>query len=180
MSSLVYWKLCNARGTLPALVAAYAGDDMTWDEKTANSWPASKAESPFGQLPVYKDGGLVLSQSMAIVRYLARKNKLDGGDDLKKFGISEMLVEEHNDLVVGMGKAKYGADPEAEHKKYFEEFLPLQYALLEKLCPEKGFFTGDAVVLGDLAIFTALYAISRCNEACAAAALKTAPKLSAW
>jgi glutathione S-transferase len=180
--SLVYWKISNGRGTLPALVAAYAGVGMEWDEKTANTWPAPKAQSPFGQLPIYIDGDVTLSQSMAIVRYIARKNKLDGGDDLKVFGISEMLTEEYNDIVAGLGKAKYSAESEveAEHKKFYSEGLPTQYAYLEKLCPEEGFFTGASVVLGDLAILTGIYSTIRCNEEHGNAALAASPKLAAW
>jgi phosphatidylserine decarboxylase precursor len=41
-----------------------------------------KAKAPFGQMPLYQVGNLVLAQSGAIERFVARTNNLYGGDDL--------------------------------------------------------------------------------------------------
>ena len=55
--------------------------------------PALKAELPFGQLPYLVDGDVKVAQSLAILRYLARKGGLQGDDD-KGFAFSEMLIQE--------------------------------------------------------------------------------------
>jgi len=73
MASIVYWKMTNARGTLPAIINAYGEGDMKWDDATANTWPATKASATFGQLPYLVDGDAKVSQSMAIARYVGTK-----------------------------------------------------------------------------------------------------------
>lgn len=40
-----------------------------------------KPQTPFGQLPLLKDGEFEMGQSMAISRYLARKYGLDGSEE---------------------------------------------------------------------------------------------------
>ena len=47
----VYWGL-NARGQLPMLLLRSANIEYIWDKDTANTWPAPKKDTPFGQLPI--------------------------------------------------------------------------------------------------------------------------------
>jgi glutathione S-transferase len=44
-------------------------------------WPMLKPTLLFGQLPTYEDGDLLIVQSHAICRYLARKHDLQGADE---------------------------------------------------------------------------------------------------
>jgi glutathione S-transferase len=44
-------------------------------------WPTLKPTLPFGQLPTYEDGDLLIVQNHAICRYLARKHDLQGADE---------------------------------------------------------------------------------------------------
>jgi hypothetical protein len=55
--------------------------------------PSLKEHLPFGQLPYLVDGEVKVAQSLAILRYLARKGGLQGDDD-KGFAFSEMLIQE--------------------------------------------------------------------------------------
>ena len=177
--TLVYWAL-NARGTPAYVVAALGNVELKWDDATANTWPAPKASAPFGQLPLLKDGDLTLGQSMAIVRYLARKGGVDSDNgDLRSAGISEMITEEAADLFSGLAKSKYGADPLADYTKFFKETLPAQYQYLENLL-HADFFSGAKALQGDAALYAALYLIRRCSAEHADAALAGFPKLSAW
>ena len=68
-----------------------------------------KPELPFGQLPYLVDGDVKVAQSLAILRYLARKGGLQGDDD-KAFAFSEMLIQEMEDCFTLMAKANYDSD----------------------------------------------------------------------
>jgi glutathione S-transferase len=68
-----------------------------------------KPSLPFGQLPYLVDGDVKVAQSLAIVRYLARKGGLQGDDD-KGFAFSEMLIQEMEDIFTLMAKANYEKD----------------------------------------------------------------------
>lgn len=177
-ATVVYWSL-NARATAAATVAALGGVNLTWDSDLANTWPAPKGQAPFGQLPILKVGDNTFAQSAALVRILAKLGKVQG-DDVRSFGISEMITEEAVDIFSGMAKSKYAADSAAEYTKYFTEYLPAQYAYLDKLISDDGFFAGAQALQGDAALWAALYLVERCNAGLAATALATAPKLTAW
>merc|ERR1712141_16012 len=60
-----------------------------------------------GQLPVLNDGDRWMSQSMAITRYVSKKWGLEG-DNLKDFAISELLIEESNDLFTSLTQFGFG------------------------------------------------------------------------
>jgi glutathione S-transferase len=70
--TLVYWNLHGRSDFAQAML--YAGNiPFDLDEETANAWPASKDDTPFGQIPVLKHGELVvIGQGGAITRYCAR------------------------------------------------------------------------------------------------------------
>lgn len=59
-------------------------------------WAAVKPTMPFGQMPLYQDGELLIPQSHAIYRYLARKYGLYGQDERERVRcdiIEEVFVE---------------------------------------------------------------------------------------
>ena len=94
-----------------------------------------KSEMAFGQLPLLVDGPVKLNQSMAIARYLARKYKMDGSDDLAVFASSEMLIEESIDLMNLISNANVGSAEEkiASFAKALAEKLPPHLQVLEGL-----------------------------------------------
>lgn len=47
------------------------------------AWRKRKPEMPFGRVPVYREGGLEVPESHAIMRHLARKHGLYGGDEIE-------------------------------------------------------------------------------------------------
>merc|ERR1711994_323970 len=99
-----------------------------------------------GQLPVLNDGDRWMSQSMAITRYVSKKWGLEG-DNLKDFAISELLIEESNDLFTSLTQFGFGLPK-------FSEQLPKlskQLDYLEKLMT-KGKFA-DEKLMGDFCLF---------------------------
>mmetsp|Transcript_125385 Transcript_125385/g.187263 ORF Transcript_125385/g.187263 Transcript_125385/m.187263 type:complete len:197 (-) Transcript_125385:38-628(-) len=149
-AKLYYWGI-KARGQLSVIIGQFGGDDFAWEQKP--DWPAMKDETLFGQLPHLADGDIKVSQSNAIVRYLARKYNLQGETDAD-FALSESLIEEQGDLVNLLVKANYGGNKEEDYNKVFAEEYPKHLANLEKLL-SNDFFTSK-VTAGSLAIFSAL------------------------
>ena len=85
-----YWPI-KARNVVAELIAASGGIPMT---RTQPEWPAFKSETHFGQLPVLTfSDGLKVSQSLAIVRILSRRAKLEGATEAD-FALSEMLIQQ--------------------------------------------------------------------------------------
>ena len=60
-----------------------------------------KASLPFGQLPVLEVDGAIISQSMAIARYLANEFGLAGDSNMVKAQIDE-VVDVVNDIQAAM------------------------------------------------------------------------------
>eukprot|EP00195_Chlamydomonas_chlamydogama_P016204 CAMPEP_0202896368 /NCGR_PEP_ID=MMETSP1392-20130828/5384_1 /ASSEMBLY_ACC=CAM_ASM_000868 /TAXON_ID=225041 /ORGANISM="Chlamydomonas chlamydogama, Strain SAG 11-48b" /LENGTH=217 /DNA_ID=CAMNT_0049581709 /DNA_START=122 /DNA_END=775 /DNA_ORIENTATION=- len=70
------------RAEVARLIAVVGGLD--WEDKHYgyDDWPAFKAKTPFGQVPVLEVDGKMLGQSAAIERYLAKQaGLLPQGDD---------------------------------------------------------------------------------------------------
>eukprot|EP00051_Salpingoeca_urceolata_P018158 m.253588 g.253588 ORF g.253588 m.253588 type:complete len:306 (-) comp19136_c0_seq4:937-1854(-) len=86
----------RGRAQMVGVMAAFVGQRIDYDWNP--NWPAIRPQTPLGQLPVLRDGAVVLSQSMAIVRYLARKWNLQGSCT-EDFALSEMLLEQASSLL---------------------------------------------------------------------------------
>ncbi len=132
------------------MIATHAGFNFTYDDTTANSWPAFKPNTIFGQLPHATVDGVEVSQSMAIARVFARKANLQGDSDAD-FAVSEMLLEEFSDIFNMMSKANYVEPRKEAMDKAFAESLPAQLAHLAKLLGDKKTFASK-LVAGDFAI----------------------------
>jgi hypothetical protein len=139
------------------------------------NWGEMKASTPFGQLPcvfllsilmlcyqsaawlwfysVLQVGDLVIGQSLAIVRFISRKAGLQGKSNAD-FAVSEMLIQEFEDVYTGLAKAHHAEDKPAAWAKFRDEVAPKHLANLEKLLSEgSAFFTKEGPTTGDLAAF---------------------------
>jgi len=126
--------------------------EFKWEQEPGDY----KAFAPFGQLPVLKHGDATLGQSMAITRYCARLAGLEGeGSDR---AISEMMLEEHNDIFNCLISAKYkhaAPDSQEAWDKCVKEDMPKHLTMLEGKVTESGFF-GSKMCAGDVAICSAI------------------------
>ncbi len=75
---------------------------------------------PFGQVPYLVDGDIKFSQSLAMVRYLARKGGIQGDSDAD-YALSEMLLEEARDVISLMEKAVTAENKNAKYDELFSE-----------------------------------------------------------
>ena len=87
---LVYFNV-KARAEIIRLVFAAAGQEYEDFRFEREDWPKYKPNAPFGQSPYLEvtEGGktIVLAQSIAITRYLAKKYGFYGSNDLEKADI---------------------------------------------------------------------------------------------
>jgi glutathione S-transferase len=75
-----------------------------------HEWAAVKPTMPFGQVPLYQEGDLVIPQSHAIYRYLARKHGLYGKDERERVRcdiVEEAFVDAQNTLGGFFWNAKF-------------------------------------------------------------------------
>lgn len=108
-----------------------------------------KEYAPFGQLPVLRDGDLLLVQSGAIVRHLARKTCIDGvtlADKAKVDMYYELAVD-----IRGKMAAVYDNGKESGDAKKLHTFL----TAAESACDGEH-FVGGYLSLADVAMFHAL------------------------
>ena len=155
--TFIYWKLV-ARGQLPMLLLHAGNVSYTWDDATANAWPAAKNDQPFGQLPVLLHNGRRLAQSGTIARYCARVAGLwpTTEDAWLK---ADMLIEHCRDIFTMMAKAKYAGDVPAQRKAWkelSEKKYPEHVAWLVKMLGNDDYFGGDRPDAGDVAVFSVL------------------------
>ena len=144
---LFYWGL-KARGQLPIWILEAGGVEYEWEKDPGDF----KTYATFGQLPFLTHGETNVAQSMAITRYCSKLAGLEGTD--KDWTTSEIMLEEQNDLFDLFVAAKYRhAEPDsiAAWVECMEVKLPAQFATLEGLVSESGFF-GSKMCAGDIGI----------------------------
>lgn len=112
------------------------------------------SEMPFGQLPSLEVDGKILSQSMAINRYLAKKFKLTGKDDWEA-AECDSLADGWGDVMPHM-RALY-MESDAEKKKALAEQISKDHiepflGRYEKFLADNGgnFFVGNQLTWVDL------------------------------
>jgi glutathione S-transferase len=154
--TLHYWGI-RARNYAPIVIAQAGG--LTLTQATSVDLPALKPTLPFGQLPYLTDDAVTVGQSGAVIRYLAHKGNLDGRDNLADFAMSEMLIEEMQDITSIYNKCQYpptGKRSEAFDALFNAEDSPLikQLAYLEALLTGDNFCSKP--LAGDYGITTSL------------------------
>ncbi|XP_053317564.1 hematopoietic prostaglandin D synthase-like [Spea bombifrons] len=145
---LTYFNM-KGRGELIRYIFAYMNAEYKDIRIERGNWPAIKPSIPYGKLPVLEVDGVILHQSLAIGRYLARKAGLSGKTDLDDAHI-DALLDSIDDFIAAFPRS-YKVD--AESKKKQDEFLktaaPPLLDELEKSLGDKQWFVGDSVSLVD-------------------------------
>lgn len=103
---------CNAR----SLTLSHTGGIEIETPQTA--WPDFKPNTLFGQMPHLRIDGLEISQSMAIVRVLSRRAKLEGATEAD-VAMSEMLMEQYVDILSNIASCNQAADKYAQPLRCF-------------------------------------------------------------
>ncbi|KAL3990540.1 Glutathione S-transferase P [Acanthocheilonema viteae] len=131
---------------------------FTDDRVNKSDWPAIKSQFQFEQLPCLYEDEQQIVQSGAILRHLARKHNLNGGNELETTYI-DMFYEGIRDLHTKYTKMIYLAY-ETEKDSYIKDILPVELAKLEKLLATrdngKNFILGNKISFADFALFEEL------------------------
>eukprot|EP01094_Clydonella_sp_ATCC50884_P014227 TRINITY_DN245_c0_g1_i1.p1 TRINITY_DN245_c0_g1~~TRINITY_DN245_c0_g1_i1.p1 ORF type:complete len:242 (+),score=89.71 TRINITY_DN245_c0_g1_i1:55-726(+) len=150
--TLMYFPLRARADNLRALLHV-AGVEFEDKHVTFEEWPALKAQQPFGQLPVLKDGDVTIGQSNAIARYLARKHKLYGANDAEQVQIDQ-VVEHTRDMLDAVVKLIWGNESfEADAKAFIADKLPGLLAPFSKWIAANGgsgFLIGSSLSYADI------------------------------
>jgi glutathione S-transferase len=143
----------KAKAFISLLTAEIAGVPHSF---TAANWPADKEKTPFGQVPVLVHNDVYIAQSTAITRYIARKGGLLNISDADN-AISEMLLQEADDLFGGLAKAKYELGGKKEnYEEVAGSSLKVQLDFLERLLQGEDRFTSSGTSVGEIALFALL------------------------
>lgn len=149
----------NSRGRAEPIRMIFAHCDVDFEDKrlTPDEWKEMKPSIPFNQLPALEvDGKVIVGQSMAIARYVARENGLAGKNNLDA-AVADMYVDCTSDLIMKCIPMFYEKDEEkkAEIKaKLASETLPEFAAKFEKSLKDNGgkFFVGDELTYADICV----------------------------
>lgn len=160
---LIYFPL-RGRAEQIRLVLAYTGLRYVDTALPRERWGELKRTMPLGQVPILIErlGGkeLVIAQSHAILRHLARMQEIYGVGE-RQYILADTLAE-----TIGDWRAKFNAIAYAPNflkdkaltARYFEETLPPILDTLDRLLqqsgfPEEGLFVGASVTFADLMAF---------------------------
>ncbi|XP_075526383.1 glutathione S-transferase Mu 4-like [Dermacentor variabilis] len=108
----------------------------------------------FPNLPYYFDDDVKMTQSLAIVRYLARKHDLAGRDEEETLEL-DMLEQQARDLLWGLMMAIASPNYEETRPKYEEKMESLLQPWDEQL-QEKEWVIGDRITYVDFLLYEAL------------------------
>ncbi|KAK3581606.1 hypothetical protein CHS0354_000146, partial [Potamilus streckersoni] len=133
------------------LLLHYVGenyDDVLYEQGDApdysrEQWMSVKYSLglPFPNLPYYIDGDIKVTQSNAIIRYIARKHDLLGKTEEEKVAV-DVLLDQAMDFRNALVKLAYNGDYEKLKDDYFKE-LPQKLQGFEAFLGDKSFFTGS-------------------------------------
>jgi len=156
-----YWPL-RGLGNPTRFCLEYLGLDYNetrYDDK--EKWLSEKFQLglDFPNLPYLIDGEVKLSQSGAILRYLADKHGLHG-KDAKDRAHLEMLAFECVDIHQAIGRAVYNPDFE-NLKDELHQTLTTKLEQVVKFLDGKKFFGGEEVMFPDFHFYEVLFTATK-------------------
>ena len=158
----VYWKVA-ARAQAAMLMLDAKNIDYEWDFDTANKWPSTKSQMPFGQLPVmYNEDGKIIAQSGSITRYCAKLARLLPDMPLQ-CAQTEMVMDHTDDIFNAMAKCKYAGDNDKQIEAWSNfktKILPEKLSYLNDLLTET-FYGGDTINAADICVFSIISLVVR-------------------
>ncbi len=131
------------------IVYSYS-DTAQWFEKDKKSLGVD-----FPNIPYLVEGDSICTQSYAILKYLGRKNKLFGSEDLLQMAEQEAVFDTVADIRAGFSMMCYMPGHEANKKDYFEK-LPAKLALLDARLSKHKWLMGDQLYIGDFNLWSIL------------------------
>eukprot|EP00743_Colponemidia_sp_Colp-15_P002739 GILK01002966.1.p1 GENE.GILK01002966.1~~GILK01002966.1.p1 ORF type:complete len:221 (+),score=26.27 GILK01002966.1:39-665(+) len=180
---LTYLQL-RGRAEISRLIFAATGTAYEDNRIDRETWAQLKSTGIawFGQMPILEVDGKVLTQSLAIARFLARRLGLHPTDEFEA-AMVDLVVDGLSDVYNAGVRFTFEKDPvrqEQDKAKFFEELMPRHFAGLEKILDHNnggnGWFVGDKMTWADLLFQVTIFAFSATGVS---NLLDNYPKLSA-
>ncbi|XP_031572873.1 hematopoietic prostaglandin D synthase-like isoform X2 [Actinia tenebrosa] len=159
--NLVYFDL-RGRGESIRMVLAFTGVKYTEERVTMEGWPEIKSSGrcPFGQLPLLELGnGRVISQSVAILRFLALENGV-APDNAYERARADMIVDSVKDMEDKMAMLYWEKDEQRKaqlNTSIYDDNLPKLMGFLTKILEGnnggKGYLVGNKISYADINVF---------------------------
>ncbi|CAJ0932181.1 unnamed protein product, partial [Mesorhabditis belari] len=152
----------RGRGEVPRQLFALAGVPYEDVRITFEEWAEKKGtlQLPYGQLPILEVDGVILAQSGAIARFLAKRFGYYGENDFEAAQIDEFLdaftdffTEQKMFFPIYIGKME--GDKEAARKELFEPARDKYFPIFVERFLKKsaiGFLVGSKLSYADLAL----------------------------
>jgi len=122
----------RGRAEVIRLLLEEMGEAYTERRIQLPEWPEFKTTLEFGQLPVYTEGDLTLTQSNAIYRHLARRFNLYGDDEQERTRC-DIVQESFVDAQANIGGFFWNPEFEKLRTNYEQHDLPLLLTKLQQL-----------------------------------------------
>jgi glutathione S-transferase len=153
---LTYFDFHGGRGE-PARLALAIGGILFEDDRVAPSdWPARKADTPFGALPVLEVDGQALAQSNAINRYVGTLAALYPSDAWQA-ALCDEVMEAVEDINTKLAGTFFLSEEEkkTQRKALVEGPIPFFLTRLQQRLETHGgrYFAGDRLSVADLKVF---------------------------
>ncbi|XP_065661513.1 glutathione S-transferase Mu 5 isoform X2 [Hydra vulgaris] len=163
---LGYWKIRGLAQPIRLLLGYTKTDfvDKTYElgdapEYDRTSWLSVKYTLglDFPNLPYFVDGDVKLTQSNAIIQYIARKNNMDGNTEKEKYRI-DMMVNELVDFRMGFVTLCYRTKPEDldQAVKDYKMNVQTRLKLFEDFLGDFPFLAGDKLTFVDFIFYELL------------------------
>jgi len=128
-------------------------------------WPEIRPTTPFGRLPVYREGELEIPETYAILSYLGRKYDLLGTDEASRIrcDVAVEALRDYGDRIGAVFGALSSTSKDAR-KTFVEAELPERLSALEAIyvanSQGSGFWTGGSLSIADFAAFYSIEGIA--------------------
>jgi len=152
---LVYFNI-RGRGEILRQVMVVGGMEFEDERIEFKDWPALKPKTPSGQLPYMEIEGKPFTQSMALARFLAKRCKLMGKNEMDELSVN-VVASQLGDMRNSLVRIRFDSIDTEDQKKQLKEKYETETLIKfldghEKTLNENknGFLVGDGVTLADL------------------------------
>ena len=139
------------------MVLSFLDIEFTDTQVTLAQWGKTPLPTPFGRMPVYREGNLEIPETFAIMAYIGRKHSLCGVGELDRIRC-DVTVEAWRDYGNRIANL-FGAESTSgeARKNFLREDQPSLLADLETYYLQNesssGYWAGDTITIGDFAAF---------------------------
>lgn len=147
---LTYFNL-KALGEPSRLLLSAANVEFEDVRVDFKDWPALKPKTPWGKLPVLEDGDLILSQSLAILKYLALKFGFAGDVENAKLDEYVGAMNDFRQELTAFGTEKDEVKKAEKGKKLKEETQPFYLSKFNEILEKNGkYLVGSKLSYADI------------------------------